>query len=183
MKRSFTLLEVLVAFGLMALITGLIFGTVRRNSLLNRQTAQLHKMALERKNFQERLATFIRKSDEITTKDNRLNFSYFSELDPDPNFCAGITGEIFLEKGHLYLTLQSEIDPEKVRKEVIFKDVQRVTYRFADLTEEEAISSEWPAEKESLPSLIFIDIFQKDQEALSFCFHKPREEGLFYPSP
>lgn len=148
-KRShpMTLTEVLVAFGLMAIIFTYLFSTFKTLSLLSLHSSQGKEIVFMKKELQERLSTLLiqAQADSFSLEQEEedgpysLSFTYDNQVDHDPNFCHFVRASIFLDADHsVVLETQSlkNNNPElpiKSRREVLLPGIIHMDFSLKKL--------------------------------------------------
>ncbi len=139
-KHTFTLLEVIIALSLFALMLSSLTITYRQFADKKLKTTRLKEESLSIERMRQRLLPlWTQITDYQTTpfhteghpqgRGNALFFSYFNELDLDPAFCTELKGCLYLNKNHcLYLTLQTPTGQE--RTDLLLEGVATFTYAF-----------------------------------------------------
>lgn len=162
-KRSLTLLEVIIALVLAAILLSTLF-TFYRNLFVTRSQIQTSKnISLQRVLTQERLTQIFGKLlSEVeeekgvifyTAGHNKalsliLYFAYDNGIDPDPQYCGTVKALLYLslEKKLTLLTLPA-------REEILLEDVDSLFFAFFDI-KEKSWQNSWVSEAGKLPAMI-----------------------------
>jgi len=180
MKKSlsFTLLEVIIAIGLTALLLGILFRYYHQVSINNLKAHQLQQKIFSLSLFQEKLGQIFSQlsfeDDEegetllFCTREIResvcpaLFFKYDNGVDPDPAFCDELEGMIYLDQNKC-LSLVNRSKNGTPRKEILLEKIAKISFRFFD-TFDNSWKDTWSTEDDSLPTLIELSIFFADKE-------------------
>ncbi len=128
------------------------------------------------------------------TKDGSLNFIFDSGIDPDPLFSSFLSGLLYLKDNNLILETTSaelqldsskpkKIKNNKIRKEVLFKNVKELSFEFLEKTQTPGkanylTSSTWE-KKDYLPSILKIKLKTKEED-MGFTFFLLNENYITY---
>ncbi|MEX0961607.1 MAG: prepilin-type N-terminal cleavage/methylation domain-containing protein [Simkaniaceae bacterium] len=173
MKRyALSLVEVLIAASIMAILAGALLTTLKRFALLNKKTNEAHILVLKRKQVQERLTPLFSQilsatQDPLYTEDGKLFFYFSNGIDHDKDFSFDVKGELSLQDETLFLTLYSLSDKEKVDRQPLLENVQSLEFCFADFQSE--AKKERKQDEEMLPALISLSMTHH-QKPLHYTF-------------
>lgn len=188
-KVNFTLLEVLIALGLMLIILSTLMAAYLN---IEKTTAwwQKEETALfEERFFIHRLLEVFSHLEEIDqtktfffTLQNSLIFSYDNGVSLDANLSGSVLGRLFLDpEGNLNLLtwpsreLWKEIKLPPFHREVLMKNVQELQFSFFISTEEEkGWKNSFPKDLKDLPGAIKITIKTKEDQEKIFYFPVPQ---------
>ncbi|MDX8430816.1 MAG: DUF1494 domain-containing protein [Candidatus Algichlamydia australiensis] len=172
-RRAFTLVEIIIAFGLLALITTTLFTTFRRQALLKAELTRAERSVLQRKYFSERFSQIFSslalQEPFYLDEEQALHFVFDNGIDPERAFCHHVHGKIFLKKKRLLLEISS-LDRKESREELLFEKVNEVAYRFIsfppknDEMGQEIVPTSWPKEESAPPRLMRLSLKFKDDE-------------------
>jgi type II secretory pathway component PulJ len=155
-RHPLTLLEVVIAMGLTAVLLGALFRFYYQVSRVNLEAHQMRQKIFSLTLMQEKLRTIfagLPKGEERVSfyteemenpSQMALFFTYDNGIDPDPAFCDQVKARLYLdEKKQLSLLLAP-------RKEVLVEGVERMSFRFFDASEK-VWKEEWSKQEGELP--------------------------------
>lgn len=194
MKRSFTLIEVLIGCALAALVLGMLFSSLYETSLMSSRLKSAEQDILSRAQMQQRLDSVLASlapSEERKTslflieeedKPPVLQWVYLSGIDPDPHFSGEVTAFLVLENNHLILRVKGNTFSPKEnisdRVEILKSNVKQIDYEFLSKGE---VFSTWEkiqaAPPDYLKLTLTLDANQK--ESYVFWINKKPEGVLF----
>lgn len=164
-RRHITLIEVLLSFGLIAIIVGSLLMYLRRIIFLQTKLQMVEREVLSRAHIQQQLHyLFSRleygKDAEFFTvvgqNGPELHFSFDNKIDIDRSFSGKVQGIIRSREEQLVVEIRPLITDEVVRECVIAGKVDSVAWRFIsfDETSNHKTSSElWPRGNNSYPDI------------------------------
>jgi Tfp pilus assembly protein PilE len=186
-KKTFTLIECMIAFALMAILIAALFSFYRQNTLSKAMASKGKKIVLSRMHTQERLSQiFQMTSSEKETSfhtdpykeaiGDALFFCFDNGIDPDPAFCHEISAILFLDqKQNLCLTTKSSKNAE--RKEILLENISSLSFSFFD-----PASNTW--EKiwtKELPAFFILSLKDPHSEnPLEYAFFLPTRHDIIY---
>lgn len=132
MKRPFTLMEVLLAFGIGAMLLGYLLFTYTTQIRFEQRFEKSKEEVLTRAYIRSRLNTLFQNGYawDYDEEEERLEFSYDAGVDPNIELSDLVTGELFVdEKGRLSFRAKKP-DGEVERVEVLEKGVSNLTVSF-----------------------------------------------------
>ncbi len=133
-RRAFTLIEVIIAFALLALVSTTLFTSYKRQVLLKVELAKAETAVLQRKLLQERLSqifTSIIPTENLALDDDEnLQFTFDNGIDPEKAFCHNVRAKLFC-KNEKYLLELTSLDGKARREEELFSHAESVSYRLA----------------------------------------------------
>jgi len=181
-KRSISLLEVIIAFGLTALVVSFLFGFYRQllksQQPLEKDRQEAHSSIIVQlrlaKLFSEINADQLLKgnlpffTDEIEGS-KALILYHDNGIDKEPGFCGSIPSALYIQGGQLCLMSWS-ID-EEGRKEVFFEGINNLKFYFFSKSKKKWVEK-WPEplEKDPFPSMVKIILEEKSKKNLVFSF-------------
>ncbi|GAB5412379.1 MAG: hypothetical protein ChlgKO_14930 [Chlamydiales bacterium] len=132
MKRhSFTLIEVIIAFALLALVSTTLFTSYKKQILLKAELVKAETAVLQRKFLQERLSQILTSAEKPTLDDDEnLQFTFDNGIDPEKTFCHHVRAKLFC-KNEKYLLELTSLDGKTKREEELFPHAESVSYRLA----------------------------------------------------
>jgi hypothetical protein len=194
-KKSLTLLEVLIALVFLGLIFTFLMTTFSTTIKTSIKLKQIKSEAFSRFDAHRRLFLLFshlgvlgqdgHTSYFYTEKDpaddaTRLCFSIKNILDPDPNFCFINHCILHVEDKKLLLTYYSDKNPSFVRQEVLLTGINCISYTFYKqklwIEHSEQIkkipfsSASWDKDYHCLPHSCDITVKKTDQTSLIFSF-------------
>ncbi len=188
-KKTFLLLELLIALGLMSMLVLLLLSFMKQNLIVEKKMDQTRHLVLERQALQNRIQDLLLsiRSDtassfytQIFPKETHpsLILIFDHGVDPDPLFSGSIIGRLFIDENHnLSLALWPN-DPDKkqyFRKEVLLSNVSDFSMEFLN---ESFWKSSWP-KTEKIPSLLRISLTHNHLR-LQFAFILPSSHPITY---
>ncbi len=176
-KRSLTLLEVVIALGLAAILLTTLFGFYRQLFLARANIQKNKETVLQRVWVQQRLAQVFEKAEAEIEEDKglvfytaehphatgpALHFYYDHGMDPDPDYCGTL-------KAMLYLTPQKELMLQvgPARKEVLLQGASQLQFAFFD-PKEKIWQTGWGEKNEVLPPMVKLTIKTEKEDPFVF---------------
>ncbi len=206
-KRPFTLLELLIALGLVAILLTVLFRFFALSVRMDQKIEQAREILHQQQQAQTRLSSVLtsiapRSSLEAsggscfyTRKDVMpgLFVVFDNGIDPNPLFSGPVLGRIYIDGGanlSLAICPLEKTAGELHRKEMLIPHVQAVRFQFLakkTLQEPDAKSipvnaclewrSDWPKNRWDIPSTIRMMI-QQDGQEVAFAFSLPLVEPM-----
>lgn len=139
MKRPLSLLEVVIALGLTAILLTTLFSCYRHLVLSKAKVDTVRNELYPKLFTQARLIQVFDNLEEghsFYTDEGVLNFHFDNGLDRDPKFCGPIDGKLFADNKQLILKLNDD------RIEVLQTKISDLSFAFFDLKKNEWLS-EW----------------------------------------
>lgn len=126
LKRNFfTLIEVLISLSLFGLMVGFIFANIRSTTHLAKKVDRAKAYVLAKKDGYERLLqVFLQVEEGSINFDKELSFAFENGLDQERIFSGIVQAKIFLDNQNVVLRIVSPEDMDKIREEILFKDVR-----------------------------------------------------------
>ena len=176
-KRSLTLIEVIVALGLTAIVLGTLFTFYRQLFGTKAELQKSKEIVFQRVWLQERLSQLF--SNALYKKEGSVFYTahpsgsigsalylYFDNgVDPDPVYCNEVNGMIYLGDDKL---LKLCIFPDRL--ETLMEDVCSVKFSFFDDDTKEW-TTQWPHDKQDIP--LMVKIFVTKEKETEFVFFLP----------
>jgi hypothetical protein len=189
-KQPLTLLEVMIALALTAILLGVIFGFYKQ--LFYSQTdIQLAKQrVLFRQWTQEKLTQVFSSilstegSDKefytlniVESKYPALTFNFDNGVDRDPQYCDEVSGLLYLNKQH---ELRLVTWPQ--RSLILYSGVKSLSFSFFD-AKNKVWKPEWKAE-ESLPDMVKVSLYEMDhpKDEIEFAYFLQTDLKITYPA-
>ncbi|MEI8300396.1 MAG: type II secretion system protein [Chlamydiota bacterium] len=199
-KRSFILLEILLAFSILSMILAFLFNSLKTSALLNTKCDTLQRFFFTRHHIQERLsqifsniepclAPLLEKGESAfyTCEEPCLSlyFTFNHGIDPEESFTGTVQGRIFLEKNTLILEL-TPTDPHYLlqkRREILLTNVESLSFLFyqrpslVQRTKNTSSSgafellSKWPIDYPDIPYCITLSLKLQDKSTLDYSFY------------
>jgi hypothetical protein len=194
-KRALSLLEIIIALALTAILVSVLFSFYRQSSVISLQLEQAKQKILSQEMFQERMAQVFNQVHLEAEKGDLplytsffgdadgavLNVSYDNGVDHQPEFCDTIKGMLYLNhKKEICFLMKSKENLS--RTEVFFDGVNELKFHFFDLEEKEWTSL-WPKEKKTLPAMIKMSLYLKSKKKEPFefvCFLTSKKQEITY---
>jgi len=205
-KRTYFLLELLIALGLTAVLLSILFRFFAGSVRVDQKIGEARSILYQRQHFQTRISSvfnsIVPRSASTPTsgpsfytvheKSPSFVAVFDNGIDPDPQFSGPILGKIFLDADNLMLVLWPLEKTEKnvYRKEILISGVQNMRFQFlgkksahqGDLSAVSINSSlewrtDWPKNRWDIPSIVRIVLSQDNQE-ISFAFILPLIEPI-----
>lgn len=163
-RRHITLIEVLLSFGLIAIIVGSLLMYLRRIIFLQAKLQIVEREVLSRAHIQQQLHYFFShleygKDAEFFTvvgqHEPELHFFFDNKIDIDRAFSGKVKGIIRRRDEQLVIEIRSLITDQVVRECVIAGKVDSVAWRFIsfDETSNKTSSELWPRGDNSYPDI------------------------------
>jgi hypothetical protein len=165
-KKSFTLLECVIAFGLTALLLSVLFGFYRQNSFSTIQLQNAKQKVLARVHTQERLSCLFRNATLSKGEDgsyfysrgSALHFTFNNGFDPSAEFCDQLEAVLFLDKQENLSLLLTGKDKTQ-RQEILLENAKELKLHFFDPLALDWIHK-WEENQEGVPPMLKISISQ-----------------------
>jgi len=185
-KRSFTLIETIIALFLLSIILTFTFGFFAKLTRVEKQIEVTKNKIYANNNLHIRLnnifANIITEnfynnspfysSFERNDKNQTLNLIFDNGVDPNPYFSERVQAKIFINKDNIYLEITPRNDKINMnRKEILFTNVNTIKYKFLaakdlemqkyqieKVNEDIYWYSAWPKNKKTLPLAMLIEI-------------------------
>ncbi len=131
MKRPFTLMEVLLAFSIAAVVIGSLLGTFLGQIKLDRHFEASKSAVLSRAHIRTRLTTAFQNVSKLKKEnDPVLRFEFDAGIDPDLALSNDVYGSVLLNsEGALCFTI-GESEGENSRLEILETDVSDLSFTF-----------------------------------------------------
>jgi len=200
-KRSFLLLEILIALTLLSFLLSCLFNAMAQGIKVEVTIGESRKTLLARQHLQTRLQDLFlsiapTNLPPIYTqvfpqeKKESLMIHFDNGIDPNPSFSGPILGRIYLDEEHnLALALWpigKENKNKPWRKEILLKGVSQFQFQFLgqkQKKEDESINANlawhklWPKNRLEVPAMIRLSLYQNNVE-LQFAFFLTTAEPL-----
>ena len=162
-RSPLTLIEVSIAFGLIALIVFILFSSFKNSVYLSREVEQIKPKVIERQLIYQRLIQVFSFSDpnsiEQDKESNEISFTYENGVDPSLTYSGRVKARIFLDRNkNLILETFPLSETSPTRKEILFKEIEEL---------------EW--------DLSMKDIITMKVDQISYAFFLPKTEERGYP--
>ena len=130
-RRSFLLVELLIAVVIMGAVFELLFLTYR-NALIGKETLQYEKeLVLGRHRLLRKFQLLFASVNSFKEKiPNNFLLKYQAAIEHDPHFRGELEGNLLIDKGRLLLISRAE--KEHSRTEVLYEGVRTITFSFFD---------------------------------------------------
>lgn len=206
-KRSFILLELMVALGLTAILLSVLFRFFAGSVRIDQQIDQARSVLFQRQHLQTRLSMIFTSVVPRSSLSNSTGSSFYTleenspgivivfdnGIDPEPLFSGPVLGKIFIDADQrlsLIIWPLEKSQEKYYRKETLLPHVQKIRFQFLakknfQNPDPKAISindsiewrTNWPQNRWDIPSMIRFVIREKDQET-GFAFHLPLIEPI-----
>ncbi len=103
-KRSFSLLEIVIGFLLVALLMVVVFESQRHFKTQEKIVAEMQEFSLERQRISLRLKPLFLHLENLQWDGNRLNIWYENLIDPKKEFRGSLVSTLGWHNGELFLT-------------------------------------------------------------------------------
>jgi type II secretory pathway pseudopilin PulG len=198
---TLTLLEVIIALALLAILLSVSFSFFRQISIKNIEIQKLKQKISERQHFQTRLSqvfselthdtssseagqeSFCFYSDSINeSRSSALIFIFNQDIDTDPDFCNKVKAKLYLNlKKQLCLNIRpchEQKTETAFREEVLLENIDAINFQFFD-PEKNTLEPDWEKKNTELPPLMKIEIKPSDkEEAFDFNFFFPQSNHI-----
>lgn len=163
-KRYITLIEVLLSFGLIAMIVGSLLMYLRRVIFLQAKLQLIEKEVLSRAHIQQQLHYLFSHIEYgegaefftvVEKKDPELHFYFDNKVDIDGSFSGTVKGIIRKREEELVVEIRPLITDQVMRECVIAEGIDSLSWRFISFNGISTIvSSElWPRTSRSYPDI------------------------------
>ncbi|WP_420421546.1 type II secretion system protein [Simkania sp.] len=183
-KRSLTLIEIMIALGIVSLLLAVMFPHFRETMRMKKQIEIEKSYVFAKAHVQERLATLFSKTTHyfktIQEKDEilELQFKFDNGYDDDKNFRGDVTGYLWCDKGTLRLKISGK--KEAVREEILLEGVKNAWFDFTSVKEGKFdTSSTW--EKGGIPLFFVLNVSFQGKKEDAFYFRLNTKNRLEYP--
>lgn len=134
MKRSFTLIEIVVALALFSLLATTLFGLymgyvkISRGQLL--ETMRIERLITLRALLERSLckAALQNKQHHFYVEDGQLHFTFDNGIDPDPAYSSIIKGVLFLDNHENFVLEEYPLRGSSKRTFVLAEDVRNLSF-------------------------------------------------------
>lgn len=201
-RRPFTLLEVLIAMGLAAVLLTALLGAYQYVNMTSYAQQKAQKEAFQKRLLQERLSTIltsalsptqVKKEDfAFFTLDNGLAFVYDRGVDVDPFFANDVLARLYVHDDKLMLAMWplksrwKEGGSPPMKQEVLMEGVSHIEFRFwmpPDVTKGPIDTTDAASRKEEHWVTGWNDVWQASYKALPVFIRvaiiKEHEEVVF----
>lgn len=196
-RYPLSLLEVIIAMSLSAVLIAVLFNFFRQGAILSSQMEEAKHHILSYQLFQERFDQIFNEMVLDSEKEGfpfytapfedsqglALFFNYNNKIDPNPIFCENVKGMLmFNYNKEVYLITTSK--ENTIRKEVFFEKALDFKFSFFDVEEKSWVSN-WSKEKKAFPSMIKLTLYSRfsKKEPTEFnYFLTARDQEIIYRS-
>jgi len=191
MKRSFTLIEVLIGFALASLVLGMLFTSLYETSLASSRLEKAEKVILGRAEFQQRLdavfGNLIHHKEGnplyLTLNENEpntLHLQFRGGIDPDPCFSDQVEGVLKLNNQDLLFQVNGNTLPGKTAPEprvaILKRGVTKIEYEFLSNGK---VSTIWEEKETMSPDFLKLTLFFGENKKEDYVFWMNKEpEGI-----
>ncbi len=184
MKRALTLLEVVIALALTAILLSVLLSFYRQIAFSNLEAKEAKQRILYREWTQEKLTQVFStaldsEEDEegyytLSVADGigtALAFGYDNGIDSDPNYCDKVRAALYLNaKKELCLITWPD------RKQILYTGVQSIHFSFFDLNQL-TWRSDWTKE-DGLPEMLKITLYEAKypKQPIEFAYFLPAQD-------
>lgn len=171
-RRSLTLLEVVIAFSLTAVLLSFLFFQYQKMSFANMETQKLQETFFPRHLLQARLAQVFAslvtedKEPAFYFNENKLHFHFDQGIDPDPALCDEVSASLYVNRDKQLVLDITSLDGERKRTETLYENISSHVWEFVDKKTGWAL--EWPKEKKEAPPIVRLTL-----NTLTFAFFLP----------
>ncbi len=145
-KRSFLLLEFMIALSLLGIIVAFLFSTYRDLSLTKTILQKERQEILSRQKLQLRLGQIFSQLNTLEIKQpHSYTFTYDNGTDPDLQFCGLLTGHLQIDPKHR-LVLVSTSNQGPTRQEILGEEIKSFELKFFNRQKGEW-ENKYPSEK------------------------------------
>jgi len=199
-KRSFFLLEIIIAIGLSSMLLTLLFRFIVSYATIEKKIEGAQIGLLERSRMQEKLESIFTSIEPSTLEEpsfytldfpeesnSSLVFLYNAGIDPDPAFSGPNTGRLYLNKRGEFCLTQWPLSKSDYRSEVLLKNIRAFEW---ELLGKKEVSgrfewlSIWTKKQRGLPSIIRLKLWcgidknKRTGPNLQFAFILPTQEPI-----
>ena len=202
-KRTFLLLEILVALSLMATLLSVLFSFLVQSMKVESKMDKARVALLERQSLQIRIQDVLtsltsggRAAPLYTQKFPKDEYSslvalFDNGIDPEPTFSGAVIGRIYVDENHdlclAYWPSESEEKEHIWRKETLFSNVSDLQFSFLNPDEKEHFQHtarpkvlwdrSWAKAKKEPPSMVRI-VLKQNAATLEFAFRLPNSHPI-----
>lgn len=190
-KRAITLLEVMIALSLAAILLSVVFSTYRQITMAQVKLEKTQVEVLANKTLQQRLSQLFshlnfekevlkdKKTERVPaiytfnlpeSKGLALILNHDNGIDPDPSFCNTVKSELYLSlKNELCLATYSSTGAKRI--EILKSHVSELRFSFFEPYAEKPYLDSWEFNKEAAPPIVkLLLFFNKKDPPLTFAF-------------
>lgn len=172
-RRALTLLEVMIAFSLTAILLSFLFSQFQKMSFASIETQKVQEIFFSRHLLQTRLAQVFAavvtddKEPSFYFDEKKLHFHFDQGVDPVPALCNEVTAFLYVNSDkNLVLDIFS-LDGQTTRTEKLYENISSHLWEFVDKKDPEWALI-WPKEKKDAPPIVRLTL-----NALTFAFFLP----------
>lgn len=173
-KHSFTLIETLLAFSLIAIVVGTLTMHFVKTSRLKARIEQTAKGVFKRKLIQERLTQVFgsiyldgNEKPHFVCKNNQLELIINNGFDHDEDLRGTVAAKLFLKNQNLIL----EIQKDKIkREEILCSGITNLAWEFMTRQSDALLKNSWDKDEPLLPLAVRLNINEETEQADQFAF-------------
>ncbi len=187
-KRSLTLLEIVIALGIMSLLCLVTFPHLRQTLHFKKHFEIEQSRVFSRAHVQTRLGSFLAKiepgelfeTEQLEKNSIALVFGLNNQKDFDGAYYGRVTASLSLDQDRLLLSIKGKGD--KTREEVLMEGIADIKWMFSYITEKNSIemTPEWSGS--DLPLFCLLEMRLSDGRKETFYFRLKSAERLGYPT-
>ncbi|MCB1117666.1 MAG: hypothetical protein KDK50_03680 [Chlamydiia bacterium] len=173
-KRSFTLVETLLAFSLIAIVVGTLTLHFVKTSRLKARIEQTAHEILKRKLVQERLTQIFgsiylegEEKPHFICKNNQLELIINNGFDHDEALRGAVAATLYLKNHCLMLKLKKD---KAEREENLYSGVRALEWEFMNRQAEVLLKASWDKDEPLLPLAIRLNLKTHDEQTDQFAF-------------
>lgn len=173
-KRSFTLIETLLAFSLIAIVVGTLTMHFVKTSRLKARIEQTAREVLKRKLVQERLTQVFgsiylddNEKPHFICKNNHLELVINNGFDHDEELRGAVAAKLYLHNHSLVL----EIQKDKIkREETLCSGIKSLEWEFMTRQADVLLKNSWDKDEPLLPLAVRLNLKTGGDQADQFAF-------------
>lgn len=181
MKKSLTLIEVMIALSLTAIVVAVLLNIYRNQQYSSAKLHAVKQKVIARQCIQQRFTEIFNRLDRenedetpaCLTDNGMVILRYDNGIDHDSSF-SGVAGAEFYVNKQQELCLMTKGKDHKTRTEILMTGVKSLNTEFFSPSEKIWVTN-WGEEREELPAMVKFSIMEED--LLPFTFFLPDSTG------
>lgn len=176
-KKTFSLIEVLISFFLACMITMFLIGTYVHFVKIKASLRERSFIAMQKERSYQLLSnifsclTPLEKESSAYLEKNSLVLHHKNLIDIDPIFCGNLTSKIYLEQEKLFINT-NPLNNNPPRKILLLEGLKSVDFNFYDASYKKWVK-EQPKESQAKICFVKFTIIDKKENQTTFIFNIP----------